>query len=277
MAASSPSHSGAITEAGCDRLEGRRCRNAKGANAGYAPARQKQLERIFDWAIERGFRADPNPVPRKLRDYFEAKRPRTANHPAMPWADLPQFLQELRARSDLPAACLELQILCCTRPRETRLARWGEVDFENALWTVPASRMKSRVQHRCPLSQPALALLRRLWEWRASELIFPPVTGSAMCAEAVASRIPKDRFLTPSGKPGHAHGFRASFSMWAADHRIDRDIREKCLAHMEKDKTVGGLSAKRFARFAPPRDGALGGVLGGKRCRLRLSRPKYTK
>jgi integrase len=201
------------------------------------PRVQKQLERIFDWAIERGFRADPNPVPRKLRDYFEA-RPRTKNHPAMPWADLPQFLRELRACSDLPAACLELQILCCLRPRETRLARWAEVDFENALWTVPASRMKGRAQHRVPLSQPALTLLRRLWEWRASELIFPPVTGSAMCAEAVAARIPRDRFLTPTGVPGHAHGFRASFSMWCADHSIDRDVREKCLAHKEKDKTV---------------------------------------
>jgi integrase len=202
------------------------------------PRVQKALERIFDWSIERGYRTDPNPVPRKLRDYFEAQRPRTVNHPAMPWADLPAFLAELRANSDFPSACLELQILCCMRPRETRLARWGEIDLDNALWTIPPSRMKARVQHRVPLSQAALVLLRRLWEWRSSELVFPPLTGSAMCSHAVAARIPKDRYLTPAGAAGHAHGFRASFSMWAAEHSIDRDVREKCLAHVERDKTV---------------------------------------
>jgi integrase len=199
----------------------------------------KRLERVFEWAIERGFRSEPNPCSRlRLSDYFETSKRKTKHHPPMPWQVLPEFLQWLRTKEDLPAYCLELQILCCTRPSEARLARWAEVDFENAIWTIPPHRMKMGYKHRIPLSPPALALLRRLYELRTSELIFPPKSGKTMCPDAVAERIPKDRWLTPEGEPGHAHGFRASFAMWAAENDLSHEVREKCLAHGDPNPVV---------------------------------------
>ena len=47
---------------------------------------------------------------------------------------------------------LQLLILTAARPGEIRGAQWAEIDMENAVWTIPAERMKGEVEHRIPLS-----------------------------------------------------------------------------------------------------------------------------
>jgi integrase len=203
------------------------------------PRIRRNLEIIFDWAIDREFRKEANPVPRILKNYFQDTKLKTKHHPPMPVNDVPLFMRELRAReNDIPARCLELQILTGVRPGEARVARWSEVDFQNRTWNVPCERMKMRRFHRVPLSEPAMALLRLLYENRFSELVFPPEIGKFICAEAVAQRIPTDRYLTPKGEVPHCHGFRSSFKMWMRANHVDHDVSEKCLAHEEKNKVV---------------------------------------
>ena len=199
----------------------------------------KRLERIFDWAIERGFRTEANPAARfRLSDYFEQTKRKTKHHPPMPWPVLPEFLRGLRTKEDLPAWCLELQILTCVRPGEARGARWEEINFESAIWTVPAHRMKMGYEHRVPLSAPALRLLRRLYETRTSPLVFPSKVGGLMSADAVANRIEKDRWLNEVNENPHVHGFRGSFTNWSADHDLSFEVTEKCLAHGDPNATV---------------------------------------
>jgi integrase len=59
---------------------------------------------------------------------------------------------------------LRFTIYNAVRSNETRLAVWTEFDLENAVWTIPAERMKAGETHVVPLSAPVVALLRKRWE-----------------------------------------------------------------------------------------------------------------
>lgn len=48
------------------------------------------------------------------------------------------------------------------RPGELRVADWSEIDFDNAIWAIPARRTKMRRDHRIPLPKQALAILHDL-------------------------------------------------------------------------------------------------------------------
>ena len=58
------------------------------------------------------------------------------------------------------ALALRLLILTATRTSEVLQAKWSEIDIENAVWTIPAARMKTKREHRVPLSDAILADLR---------------------------------------------------------------------------------------------------------------------
>jgi integrase len=88
------------------------------------------------------------------------------NHAALPWRDMGSFMAELRTRGGLPARALELTILAAARSGEVLGARWGEFDLSEAVWRIPATRMKARREHRIPLSEPALAVLNKLFPMR---------------------------------------------------------------------------------------------------------------
>ena len=105
-------------------------------------------------------RREPGPLKGHLDHILGTpERLNRGHHAAMPWADVPAFF----ARLPLPgrsARALELTILCATRTGETRGATWAEVDLDNALWTVPADRMKAGKEHVVPLVPGALEILR---------------------------------------------------------------------------------------------------------------------
>lgn len=79
------------------------------------------------------------------------------HHPAMPYAKVPAFVRRLRGLKGGAATRLafEFLILTASRSGEVRLAKWYEIDFEDALWIIPAERMKTRVEHAVPLSPRA--------------------------------------------------------------------------------------------------------------------------
>ena len=68
----------------------------------------------------------------------------------MPYADLPAFMTRLQARKGTAARALEFTILTAARSGEVFGARWEEFDLANAVWTVPAVRMKGGRAHRVP-------------------------------------------------------------------------------------------------------------------------------
>jgi hypothetical protein len=161
----------------------------------------KRLETIFDWLIATGVRQEPNPARFKLGHYLQQPKLLTVHHAAIPWSDLPAYMRTLRERESFAAACLALQILTAVRPGEAREAAWSEIDDEAALWTIPASRMKARQEHRVPLAPQAVELLRRMAASMTSDFIFPGRAGP-LNWKTVGKMVP----------PGvTAHGFRSPF------------------------------------------------------------------
>src|SRR5262249_35654036 len=124
----------------------------------------------------------PNGLPALLRarlhghlDKLLPKRQKLTrgHHAAMPYADVPAFVASLRGRQAIAAMALEFLIWTTVLPVEVFGARWSEIDFDQRTWTVPASRMKATKEHRVPLPDRALAILKELSRTKTSEVIFP--------------------------------------------------------------------------------------------------------
>lgn len=198
-----------------------------------------RIERVLDAARARGLRVGENPARWKghLDNLLSAPKKLTrGHHPAMAISNLHDFLAAVRMRKAVSARALELTILTALRTSEVTGARWQEFDLDAALWTVPASRMKRKVEHRVPLSPPALAILV---ERRNAALA---VTGKELDPTAYV-------FTNPGGKPFSnmamlmllrrmnvsdvvVHGFRSTFRDWAGEETdFAREITEQALSH----------------------------------------------
>jgi integrase len=143
-----------------------------------------------------------------------------------------------REAGSVAALALRLTILTAARSGEVLGARWAEIDTTEAVWTVPAERMKAGREHRVPLTDAALTELRQVAELRtnnaADAFVFPgqkPSKGLSVMAMAMVLRRMDRGDLT-------VHGFRSSFRDWCAEQTsFDRDTAEAALAHTLRDKT----------------------------------------
>lgn len=198
---------------------------------------------------------------------FEAEGP--GHHPALPWQEAPLFMADLRGRDAMAARALEFAILAAARTSEVLGARWREMDLDAAVWTVPAERMKAKREHRVPLSDAALAVLRAVLPLSTGpdSFVFPGKRrGHGLSQMALLMLL---RRMNPqgedkparwrdarTGEPITAHGFRSTFRDWCgeASHH-PADLAEAALAHVNKDKTEaayarGDLFAKRAVLMA---------------------------
>ena len=80
----------------------------------------------------------------------------------MPYSEIGQFWKELDAQKRTSAAALRFLILTATRTSEVLEAQWKEIDLDQAIWTIPAERMKMHKEHRVPLCAQAIELLKAL-------------------------------------------------------------------------------------------------------------------
>jgi integrase len=163
----------------------------------------------------------------------KAKVRRVEHHPALPFGDIPAFMERLRQENGSAARALEFAILTAARTGEVIGARWDEIDIEARLWTIPAARMKSEREHRVPLPLAAVALLERLAETRSGDFVFAggqagrPLSNMAML---VLLRRMKRGDMT-------VHGFRSTFRDWAAERTsFQNEVIEMSLAHAIGDK-----------------------------------------
>jgi integrase len=197
-----------------------------------------RLEEILDFAQAHAWRSGSNPARLKgnLAHILRHKRIERTHFAAMPYADLPDFIANLRAQESIAARALEFLILVAGRSAEGRCALVSEISFDERLWTIGADRMKSRRSHRVPLPHRAMAIV-----------------------EAMRARNPKSDFIFPSAKPGAPisygplyrllppgvtlHGFRSAFRDFAADHGYERELAEEALAH-----TVGSETERAYRR-----------------------------
>lgn len=197
---------------------------------------RNRIEAVLDYATVKGWRTGDNPARWKghLEHVLSApKKLARGHHPAMPFRDVPAFMERLRAREAMAARALEFLILTAARTGEVLGARWSEIDFEAGLWTVPPERMKGGEAHVVPLSSAAVELLKPLSDARLSEFVFPGNAkakrrgGSPLSSAAMESVL--ERMGVENATP---HGFRSSFRDWCGDATdFSREVAEAALAH----------------------------------------------
>ena len=155
-----------------------------------------------------------------VRKVLPRRRGQKKHHPAMPYGELPAFLQMLRASTadTITKLGLEFLILTAARTGEVHFMEWGEVDTEAATWTVPAARMKARREHRVPLSRRGLAILEEARSLgTGTGLVFPSRKGKPLSNMAFTMIL--RRLDAGDAVP---HGFRSTFKDWThgTDHLL---------------------------------------------------------
>ena len=199
---------------------------------------RQRIEMVLNAAKVRKLRTGENPAAWKghLDNVLAAipKKARTRHHPAMPWADLPAFMVELRARPSASAHALEFTILTACRTGEVIGARWPEIDLDGATWTIPKERMKAKVEHRVALSPRAVELLRSLPRRDDTDIVFYTVKADRPRALSNMAMLELLRGMRPGLT---VHGFRSTFRDWAGETtHHPREIIEHAMAHQLADQ-----------------------------------------
>lgn len=202
---------------------------------------KQRMHAVMAWGWAHGHcQSNPVDVVGHLLAQQPGKTVRAKHFPAMPWRDIPKFVQqELRAtnRAEVTRTLLEFVILTACRSGEARGMTWNEVDWTAKIWTVPAGRMKAKLPHRVPLSPRALALLESQKD-QHDQLVFPSVRDRVELSDMALTSLLR-RLKAHSDSPGRfatAHGFRSSFRDWCSENGYSRDLAERSLAHTIKDK-----------------------------------------
>jgi integrase len=161
-------------------------------------------------------------------DHLLPKSRKPVNHAAMPYFDVPGFVGQLREVDTVYAHALEVLILTATRANETLQMRWTEIDFGARVWTIPPTRMKSGREHRVPLSDRAIGILRHRRE--AAPESEMPFRGK-YCG---LNNKGLERLLAKlGGGCCTVHGYRSAFRDWCGEEtNFPRELAEAALAHV---------------------------------------------
>ncbi len=224
-----------------------------------------RIEVILDWAKVRGYRDGENPA--RWKGHLDkalparAKIQRVAHHAALPYNELPAFMNELVSIDTIGAKAFAFCILNATRTSETLLAETTEFDLEKKIWTIPPVRMKAGKEHRIPLTDASLEILAYVMKKKVFRSGFM-FESSAREVERL-SNMTFQMMLRRMGRDDlTGHGFRSTFRDWAAETTAyPREVAEAALAHAIGDKVEaayrrGDLFEKRrglmedWARFA---------------------------
>ena len=194
---------------------------------------RQRISTVMRWAIAQGYRVD-NPAGDAIGAALP-RPPRVQKHyKALPYGEVAGAIDVIqRSEARVPVKLgFEFLVLTACRSGEVRGARWEEIDLEGGVWTIPAERMKSRREHRVPLSARAREILAEAKAHAPrSEWVFPSARGLV---------LPSFEFAGPLKALGIAavpHGFRSSFRDWAAE-RTDAPhaVMEAALAHAVRNR-----------------------------------------
>ena len=203
----------------------------------------QRLNEVMTYAVNSGL-IDANPLA-GIRHAFKA--PQKKNMPALAPAELKELMTALNTASiRLTTRCLiEWQLHTMSRPMEAAGARWEEIDFENALWRIPAERMKKKRPHTVPLTKQALALLEVMKPISGkNEFVFP------------SDRIPKHHINEQTANMALkrmgfkdrlvAHGMRSIASTTLNEQGFDPDIIEAALAHIDSNEVRAAYNRSEY-------------------------------
>ena len=191
---------------------------------------RQRIGAVMRWAVAEGHRQD-NPAGDAIAAALPKHSDRRQHQRALPHDKVGVAVCAVRASHAHAATKLAFEFLVLTAARsgEVRGARWGEIDLDAAVWTIPAERTKTARAHRVPLSRRAIEVLAQARSHNDGEqLVFASVSGVVM-SDSTMSKLARELGLGMA-----PHGARASFRSWCADTAVPREIAEACLAHVVK-------------------------------------------
>jgi integrase len=205
---------------------------------------RSRIAAVLDWCKVRGFRAGDNPA--RWTGHLDQLLPtggtigEVIHHAALPYADVPGFVETLKRRQGIEPLALEFLILTASRTAEVLKARRNEIDLEAKVWTRPASHMKGGVEHQVPLTPRMVEILEGLpREGHQDSLIFEGTKAGRPLGRNALSKLVgvMDADVT-------VHGFRSSFRDWAGEQTsFAREVAEHALAH-----AIGSKVEQAYAR-----------------------------
>jgi integrase len=184
-----------------------------------------------------------------------SKVKRVRHHPALAYADVPEFVAELRDIEGITARALEFTILTAGRTGAVIGGTLDEIDFEAKVWTVPPERAGTKIDgdepRRVPLSDRAIEILKELPRQDGNPHVFiGQKRGKALSNMAMLEMM---REMRPGYVP---HGFRSTFKDWCSETtHYPNEVSEAALWHVVADKVEaayrrGDLFEKRRTLMA---------------------------
>ncbi len=206
---------------------------------------RQRIGTVMKWAVAQGWRQD-NPALSITEALPKRDKSQQEHRKALSYADVANCIAAVQASGAGIATKLafEFLVLTATRSGEARGALWDEIDLGTpatsatsatpAVWTIPASRMKAKRDHRIPLSERAAEILRTAKGLSdGTGMVFPGTKKGKPLSDMTLSKLVKEL-----GFDADVHGFRTSFRTWAQERtNFPREVAEAALAHTIKDKS----------------------------------------
>ena len=160
-----------------------------------------------------------------------------SHQPAVKQAEFPSLMKAIagygshQAGDECTRLALQLLALTFVRTSELIQATWDEFDLDLAIWKIAASRMKMKREHWVPLSEPAIAILRRL-------RVLAGDSGYILPGRNARGPMSYNTMLFALYRMGYrsrmtGHGFRSAASTILNENGFRPDLIEKQLAHEE--------------------------------------------
>ncbi|MFK7745255.1 MAG: tyrosine-type recombinase/integrase, partial [Roseobacter sp.] len=150
---------------------------------------RQRIENVLSWSTVSGHRKGDNPAAWRgnLKELLPDpnKVAKKENQPALQLKDATRWYSYLRDRQEIGYRALEWTALTTVRSETARGALWSEIDLQDRLWIIPASRIKAERELRVPLSKRAMKLLNDLPRFHGVDLVFPSTRGSMLAANTM--------------------------------------------------------------------------------------------
>lgn len=215
---------------------------------------RQRILKVIDWAVAKGYRAQPIPIA-AINSGLPNYKIKVTHLAALPYDAIQGVLSNIRQEFSIPRLALELAILTGSRTGEIRKAAWSQFDFENNIWVRPDDIMKNNEVHIVPLSPQALEVLNKVKEVRTKtgnekkdDVVFQgtskiKVNDTKAQKQYIIDGVLSENTILNTLKPllnGHkatTHGFRSTFRDWAREQtHFKDDVAEKCLSHINDNK-----------------------------------------
>jgi integrase len=204
-----------------------------------------RVEAVLAWADVKAERQRLNPA--RWKHNLDRLLPATGkiskveHFASMPYREVPAYMVKLRASDGIAARAVELAILTAARSGEVRGATWDEFNLAEGTWLIPAERMKAGRAHMVALPTQAVALLQAMPRIKGVPVVFPGSKGGKLSDMSLTAVLRRHEV------PYTVHGFRSSFSTWAAECTdAPSEVRESVLAHVQGDRVAAAYQRSDF-------------------------------